>query len=309
MLLQNQCFNSMHQEIINLFHRLGLPMHFNFKGNKQFNNLQRVSLLILYQRSKKSLRDFLKELTESKWISWLGLRKIPRKSTLHDWIKLFDLLKIRKINSLLLAKNISLCAIDGTGFDSWQRSRHYEKKILDKNMPYAKVDLFIDADKQMIIDYNLIMKKSHDAKIAKIIFERNNLFGMEILADRGYDSEPLHELVRSKGGKLFAPVRKINKRSFKKKPKGKFRRECLTLPDYFGKRSLVETINSVLKRKHITYLRSKIDEMKEREMGWQIIVYNLNRRIQIGSGQEEQSFIFWQFEIWLFRTEPAFRNL
>jgi hypothetical protein len=285
-----------------------MPMHFNHKGNKQFNNLQRVSLLILYQRSKKSLVDFVNELKESKWTSWLGLRKIPGKSTLHDWIKLFDLLKVRKINSLLKAKNISLCAIDGTGFDSWQRSRHYAKRILEKNMPYAKVDLFIDADEQIIIDYNLIMKKAHDAKIAKEIFSRNNLSGMEILADKGYDSEPLHELVRSKGGKLLAPVRKMNKVSNKKKPKGKFRRECLNLPEYFGKRSLVETVNSVLKRKQISYLRSKKTFMKQRELGWQIIIYNLNRRIQIGLDQEVQSFIFWRVEIVLFRMEPILSN-
>ncbi len=74
-----QINNPMNREFINSFHRLGLPMHFNHYGNKEFSNYQRVALIILYQRSKKSLRDFTKELHESLWIKWLDLRKIPKK--------------------------------------------------------------------------------------------------------------------------------------------------------------------------------------------------------------------------------------
>lgn len=292
---KNQYQNRMHKEFINLYHRLGLPLHFNWKGNKQFNNLQRVSILILFQRSKKSLRDFSNELHESLWIKWLGLRKIPSKSTLHDWLKLFKMIQIRKLNSLLKAKNISLTAIDGTGVDSWQRSRHYEKRVGEahiSHMPYAKVDLFIDVDKQMIIDFSLVTHREHDAKVAKKIFTRNRLKGYDILADGGYDSEPLHRLVRSKGAKLSAPVRKMNKKSLRKKPKGKFRKECLELPDNMGKRSLVETINSVLKRKQISYLRSRQTHMKQREFGWHVILFNIDRRIKLGLEHKSQKTIF-----------------
>ena len=285
----------MHGEFINLFHKLGLPLHFNHKGNKQFSNYQRISLIILYQRSKKSLRDFSSELNESKWISWLGLRKIPKKSTIHDWLNLFDMKQIRKLNSLLKAKNVSLTAIDGTGLDSWQRSRHYEKRIGEvhaPHMPYAKVDLLIDVKTQQILDFSLEVRRIHDAKVAEIIFKRNKLSGFEILADKGYDSEPLHKLVRSKGGKLFAPVRKMDKKSNKKKPGGKCRRECLDLPDFMGLRSLVETVNSVLKRKQIPTLRSKKKYMKQREFGWHVVLYNINRKIIIGRTENNQSFIF-----------------
>lgn len=46
-----------------------------------------------------------------------------------------------------------------------------------------------------------------------------------------------------------------------------------------GKRSLVETVNSVLKRVQITSLRSKLEEMKNRELAWHIVLYNLKRII------------------------------
>ena len=291
----------MHREFINLYHRLGLPLHFNHKGNKQFNNLQRISLLILYQRSKKSLVDFCEELKESLWVKWLSLKKIPGGSTLHDWLKLFKMIQIRKLNSLLKAKNISLTAIDGTGLDSWQRSRHYEKRVGEvhvPHMPYAKVDLFIDVKTQQILDFSLEVKRIHDAKVAGIIFKRNKLSGFDILADKGYDSEKLHKLVRSKGGKLFAPVRKMNKVSSNKKPGGKYRRECLELPEFMGMRSLVETVNSVLKRKQISSLRSKKKYMKQREFAWHVVLYNINRKIILGSEDGNQTFIFCQIFIW-----------
>ena len=90
-------YNSkMEEQLINLFHEADLPLHFNKTGNKEFTNYQRICIIILFIRSKKSLRAFILEFQESKWISWLGLRRIPGKSTVHDWIELFDIKIIRK---------------------------------------------------------------------------------------------------------------------------------------------------------------------------------------------------------------------
>jgi hypothetical protein len=151
--LQSNFNNELERELVKLFHKSNLPLHFNYKGNKEFTNYQRISILVLFHRSKKSIRDFIEELSESKWVSWLGLKKIPKKSTLHDWLKIFNMKFIRKICKVLLPKKIKLIAIDGTGIDSWQRSRHYEKRINESNMPYAKVDLFIDVKTRKILNF------------------------------------------------------------------------------------------------------------------------------------------------------------
>lgn len=294
--------NKLEKQLINLFHSSDLPLHFNKTGNKEFTNYQRISIIILFERSKKSLRDFVEELSELKWVSWLGLKKIPKKSTLHDWLKMFDMKVIRKIGKVLLQNKINLTAIDGTGFDSWQRSRHYEKRINEYNMPYAKVDLFIDVKQRKIIDFNLTMKREHDAKIAKKIFRRNNLKDIIILGDGGYDAEPLHEIVRNKGGTLYAPVRKRNRRSLKQKPKGKYRRECVTLPDFMGQRSIIESINYSLKKKQIIALSSKKKYMKQREFGWHVILYNIrmNLKNSDSSSQKSLNFFIFQIRIYLF---------
>jgi len=302
------------EEINNLFHSSGLPMHFNKTGNKEFTNYQRVSIIILYQRSKKSLRDFVVEFSESKWISWLGLEKIPKKSTLHDWLKLFDMQQIRSLHSKILPEKIGLTSIDGTGFDSWQRSRHYEQRALEigdlPHMPYAKADLFIDVKTQIILDFNFITHREHDVKGAEKIFRRNKIKGIIGLGDKGYDSENLHEIARANGIVFYAPVRKMDKRGYKdQRPKGKYRRECVNLPEFYGMRWINETVNSTLKRTQIHFLRSKKCFMKKREFGWQIILYNIKRKIITENGQKEtQAFFYLIVIICPFRQSIGFTS-
>jgi hypothetical protein len=296
--------NKLEEQLINLFHESDLPLHFNKTGNKEFTNYQRISVIILFQRSKKSIRAFIDEnLRESKWISWLGLKKTPKKSTLHDWLKTFNMKIIREICKVLLPNKIELTSIDGTGFDSWQRSRHYEKVAGEAHiphMPYAKADLFIDVKTQIILDYNFITYREHDVKGAEKIFKRNKIKDITGLGDKGYDSQHLHEVARANGITFYVPVRKMNKRAFsKKKPKGKYRRECIELPEFYGMRWINETVNSVLKRTQINSLRSKKSFMKKREFGWHVILYNIKRKIKVSSDGENQTFIFWLIEIYI----------
>jgi len=295
--------NKLEEQLINLFHSSELPLHFNKTGNKEFNNYQRTSIIILFTRSKKSIRDFVVELSESKWVSYLGLKKVPKKSTLHDWLKIFNMKIIRNICKVLLPDKIELTSIDGTGFDSWQRSRHYEKVAGETHiphMPYAKADIFIDVKTQIILDYNFITYREHDVKGAEKIFKRNKIKDITGLGDKGYDSEHLHEIARANGITFYAPIRKRNKRSLKEKPKGKYRRECVELPDYQGMRWINETVNSVLKRTQINSLRSKKCFMKKREFGWQVILYNIKRKIKLSSSKNIQSFIFYSVRIFVF---------
>ena len=305
-ILPKHC-NNMQTELLNLFHSSNLPMHFNKTGNKEFTNYQRISIIILFVRSKKSLRDFILEFRESKWISWLGLKKIPMKSTLHDWLNLFDMKIIRKIHQITLPNEVLLTSIDGTGFDSWQRSRHYEKRVGEvhiPHMPYAKSDLFIDVKTQIILDFNFFTFREHDVLGAERIFKRNKIKNIIGLGDKGYDSEHLHEVARKNGIIFYAPVREMDKRSLKQRPRGKYRRECMELPQFMGMRSINETVNSVLKRTQIHFLRSKKSVMKTREFGWHIILYNIKRIIKLSSEEESQTFFCSIVIICPFRTEP-----
>jgi hypothetical protein len=64
--------NRLEKQLNELFHYLGLPLHFNKTGYKEFTNYQRISLIIIFRREDKSIRDFLKYLEESKGFLGLG---------------------------------------------------------------------------------------------------------------------------------------------------------------------------------------------------------------------------------------------
>ena len=291
--LTNQYNNPLEKELINLFHCSGLPNHSNKTGNKEFTNYQRISLIILFRRSKKALRDFIDELGESKWISWLQLKRVPSKSSLHNWIEKFEMKTIRQLFSLLKPKSPTLTAIDGTGFDSFHRSRHYEKRVGFTKMPYAKADLLVDLSTKKIIDFSLVNKHQHDIVAAREFVARNNLSGVTVLCDKGYDCEDFHVQIFKKGGRLYAPVRKIYKNSTRRLPRGGFRQSCLELPDFMGKRSIIEAVNAALKRRFLTNLRSKKDYMKKREFAWTMIVYNLDRMTRLDKNEVKMEISFF----------------
>jgi len=188
---------------------------------------------------------------------------------------------LRNILSKTTAKNKpSLMAVDATGFDSFNRSRHYEKRLRDfgfnnAKMPFAKADLLVDTKNKLVYDFVLRIKPRHDTLGAASMIKRLKHKGVLILADKGYDSEPLHELVAKTGNLLYAPVRDFHV----KKIKGKHRQRCSLGHKQYFQRNIVESINFSLKSRFRS-LRSKLHWMKKREFAWQIITYNLEKLSQ-----------------------------
>ena len=273
---------SLHRQILKVFHASGMKLHDNRLGSKFYSNYQRVALIVLFMRSRKALRQFVAELKESKWPRWLGLKEIPSKSVLHNWLTKWNVSWLRSILSNTVAKTKPVTmAVDATGFDSWQRSRHYERRlkqcgVSDPHLPYAKVDLLIDCDNRLIHDFVLRTKPRHDVLGLITMIKRIKHKKVLVLADKGYDSERVHEIVVSTGNLLYAPVRQF---SGVKRPKGKHRRRCNLGHEQYFKRNTVESVNFSLKSRFRS-LRSKLHWMKKREFAWQIITYNLEKLSQ-----------------------------
>ena len=80
-IISSKYHNKLEKEINKVFHRLGLPMHSNKTGNKEFTNYQRISIIILFHRSKKSLRQFIDD------------NPIPKKLPFPDLWTWYDQLK------------------------------------------------------------------------------------------------------------------------------------------------------------------------------------------------------------------------
>lgn len=276
--LTNQYEVQLHHQVLKLFHASNTKLHDNKLGSRVYSNYQRVALIILFMRSRKALRDFVNELKESKWPRWLGLKDIPSKSVLHNWLCKWNLSWLRQILATTVAsENPKLLAIDATGFDSWARSRHYHKRLKEcgvhnPHLPYNKADLLVDTDSKLVHDFVLRTKPRHDVLGARSIFKRFKHKDCLILADKGYDSEELHQLVADSGNKFYAPVR-----DFKvKRPKGRFRRQAVSGHESYYQRNIVESINFSLKSRFRS-LRSKLHYMKKREFAWKLVTYNLEK--------------------------------
>ena len=291
--IQNQYDNEIHKLILKVCHQVELPLHFNHLGPKTFTNNQRVALLLLRERWNMSFQRFVTHLSETKWVSWLGLRDIPGKSTLHDWAKLFGMDKIRTFFSQLLTKEKpSVMALDGTGLDSYHRSRHYEWRVQAERIPHVKLDILIDTETMLVHDFCTRIRPRHDVIFANLSCRRLKHKNVLVLADGAYDSEPLHRLLKENGNELYAPVRKSSKRF----PKGRNRRRCLEKNPQYNQRSKVESTFSVIK-KRFGPLKTKLHFMKKREMATRMIVYNMERMIKIAK-------VIIQIIKNLFRTQP-----
>ncbi len=151
-------------------------------------------------------------------------------------------------------------AIDATGIDSWQRSKHYERRIGEQYMPYVKADVLVDTKDKLLYDHVFCKRPRHDVIGAETIFKRLKHKNVLVLADKRHNSEPLHKIVEKNSFLLYAPVR--NKR---KNPRGKNRKRRHNHPPHRnGMKSIAESIIRSLKVQ-IDTLSSRLHYMKKRE--------------------------------------------
>jgi hypothetical protein len=225
-----QINNSLQKELIKLFHSSGLPLHFNETGYKDFTNYQRISLIVLFKRSKKSIRIFLEEFKETKWSAWLDLKRIPGRSTLHDWLKLFGTALIKKLIGLVTdTSNLKITAIDGSGIQSNFRSPYYEKRLKDFKQKtksgYHKLDIIVDTNgKKHILEYSFLLKNRNDSFVGKKLMKKILFTRCKILADKGYSDYQFMETAKKRQNNFISPPKdykgKCRHNNFKRRRKG-----------------------------------------------------------------------------------------
>ena len=306
--IQSNYNNKLEKQLIKLFHSADLPLHFNYKGNKQFTNYQRISLIIIFRRENKSIRDFIEWLEESKWAHWLGLKKIPKKSTFHDWINIFDLELIRELIDISVDKeDFKVAAIDGSGIETTFKSSYYKKRLAEfgekiKNS-YHKLDIIVDVyGKKQIIDYSFLLKNRNDCFVGEKLLKKTKLRKKKILADKGYPKYALIEMMREKQNNFISPPKnyggKCRHNNLRRERKI---RNFESNKAIYRRRVIVESVISSLKRKQNLKLRSRAGYMKKREMGWHILFYNIRRNIVFDekSIRENLTFYFFNIEVWV----------
>jgi len=285
----NQFYSNLHGEILKLCHSLKLKPHNFIRGSKLFNNYQRVAILILYIRSGKSLRIFCKEFVETKWSFWLQLRKCPKKSTLHDWFKSFSTTFIRKIFEFTISDlKPKIVAIDGSGIDTQYQSRYYQKRLDDfgfrkPKSPWHKLDIIVDIEskEKFILDFSFLLYPRHDSKVAWQLFSRFKFRNVFVLADKAYWWFKLFKLLKSQNNILVVPPKKYKSKipTHSKAVRTQIKTAFYENEDLYSLRNNVEGAFSSLKRVQKLHLRSKLHFMKKREMAWNIVWYNIRKKL------------------------------
>lgn len=310
--------NKLEEQLNKLFHEADLPLHFNKTGYKDFTNYQRISLIVIFRRENKSIRDFLKDLEESKWISWLGLKRIPKKSTFHDWLVLYDLNQIKRFIERSIDKsNLKVTAIDGSGVQTDFKSSYYKKRLRElgrriKNS-YHKLDIIVDVyGKKQILDYSFLLKSRHDSYVAKKLLKKVKFERCKILADKGYPNYDFIEQSKLKQNNFISPPKNYGTKCRQDNLKRTRKYNNFdSNKDIYRRRVIVESVFSSLKRKQHLNLRSRLCSMKRREMGWHILFYNLRRNIEFDGVNSKESLAFFCviLEFKLLRTEPTLHKL
>ena len=272
-------------ELYKLFYQLGRKEYNSIYSKKIFNNLQKFVIIFLYFKSGKSLRDFLNDFKYNKFIHILQLKRIPSKSTLHNWLKEYNINDIKTIlDKTLISKEFEILAIDGTGLDSLNASPYFQKKkgINMKLKDYFKLDIVIDSKTKQIVEFNVSDHYRHDSFIAKGLFRSlisKGKIPIYLVADKGYYAKH-HYYLWSKYGTIYIVPPKNYKNTkhnsfFHKTMKETYEK----FKEIYNQRSLVEAVFSSLKRRFKIKIRGKTSKMKELEVSWYLVVYNIDRRL------------------------------
>jgi IS5 family transposase len=234
----------------------------------------------------RDIIDILKEMPGIRRI--LCLKKLPHFTTINKFLKRISLTFLNVIlqKTLNMFRIQGIVAIDSTSFSSSNSSRHYSmisyryKKHVWKNS-YMKNSLCIDVETQAVITDIPRNRYSHDINDAEALLKRTRkIVKMKtVLADKGYDSEELHRFIRHElKAESVIPLR-VRKRKRKLK---RFRRKMQFLDKkLYNKRSLVETVFSVMKRRFGDILYSRSLMRKKKELKLVCIVYNVHRYMKM----------------------------
>ena len=218
---------------------------------------------------------------------FLQLSRIPHYTTLQKFTDRINIMMLGKIISsfiLFTSTRHIFTGIDATGFKITHASEYYTNRAKLRKK-YAKLSIGADVLKQIICKVKVRRAPTrHDNVDFKPIVTRIAKIKplSVVVADKGYDSEDNHILVREKlNGFSIIPSRHENVSIWK--IKGKYRKEMKRGYNkvLYNQRNKDETIVSIIKRLFGEYVISRLVRMQNRELVFRCIAYNIHRMLKL----------------------------
>ena len=273
-----------------LFKSAELQLYSHKFSKKKFSQFQHLFLLVYKQFRKFTYEELLTDIAGNSGLrAYLGLNKLPHYTTL---IKFAGRLPCKVLDKLVLAfKHLfpkpKKVAIDATGISLDNASPHYCKRIGKnfKKRPFMKTTFLVDIEDYFILLVKMRKKARHDVIDAKPMIKKLALhYEPDVFyGDRGYDANSIFKLCFEKL-KAYPLILQRNPDVPKHRRKGEYRKQTFNIFDYgeYLQRNKIETLNSMIKRRFGSNVKSRTDKLQRVEILARVIAYNIDRLIRTG---------------------------
>jgi hypothetical protein len=275
-------------QLLRILKHCRIPLYLHKKSNHIYTVWQHIVLVTIRQYEGKSYRMFTDWLVEAYYLRlFLQLSRIPHYTTLQKFTDRINIMMLGKLISsfiLLTGTRHIFTGIDATGFKIIHASEYYTTRAKLRKK-YTKLSFGADVLKQIICNFKVRRAPTrHDNIDFKPIVTRMAKIKplSVVVADKGYDSEDNHILIREKlNGYSIIPSRYENVPIWK--TKGRYRKEMKRGYNkiLYNQRNKDETIVSVIKRLFGEHIASKLTRMQNRELAFRCIAYNVHRMVKL----------------------------
>jgi hypothetical protein len=243
-------------------------------------------LLVIRQYEGKSYRLFVEWLVEAYYLRmFLQLSHIPHFTTLQKFTERVNgTILERIISSFIILTNTqqTFVGVDSSGFKATHASQYYTERAKLKRRKYVKLSLGADVLKQIICTVKVRRAPARHDNIdfRPLITKISSILPISVvIADKGYDSEDNHVLVREQLH-AFSVIPARYEHIPLWKTYGRYRKQ-MKHDSYskllYNQRNKDETILSVIKRLFGDHITSRLVRTQNREISLRCIAYNMHR--------------------------------
>jgi len=268
---------------MNVIRESKIPLYSSKFSRKDYNQHQLLALLVFKEYLGARYREIVELVEVMDAIQKrLEIPRIPHFTTLCKFSSrisstiLTQVFKKASTVSYRAPGRVSTIAIDSTGFPTEYFSYYYSMRTEKTRRDFIKISLAVDTDKQTILGAKITKSRQHDTKHAKPLLKNTFKKAECYVLDRGYDSEQIHQQIRTDLHALsFIPIRDWKADYVK----GKFRKIMAQNFDRkrYGQRNKVETVFSVIKRRFGDEIKSRLYTSQVKELKLKCIVYSIDR--------------------------------
>lgn len=274
--------------------RRALPAYSHACSPKKFTQHQLFACLVLKNFLKADYRGVVAHLEDHPALAAaLELSKIPHFTTVEKAAK--RLLKSAPARLILEAtvrlhmgrrRRVARSAIDSSGFECTSASAYFVRRRFRVAEPwkslvyhhYAKLGVVCDGDDHFILACRAGRGPRPDVDEFRPLVDEalRNVRLTQVTADAGYDSESNHRFARQERGvRTIIPAK--HGRPSSKPPAGHYRRLMKSRFDRaaYRRRSQVETVISMIKRRQGAYVRGRTHHSRCRDLRLLALAHNV----------------------------------